>query len=135
MSRDMVRWARHRLAVERWKIRNYDYYLQQKRELAARPEYLAHRRRMYALRKAARSSDQTADLSTQESLHELEETGERTDQRLDSSGSAATSAPIGNRFDTAQWAPEEGVGGSEREADGSGVALLRADGTDTARSL
>ncbi len=135
MSRDMVRWARHRLAVERWKIQNYDYYLQQKRELAARPEYLAHRRRTYALRKAARSSDQSGDLSTQQTVYEFEETGERTNRSLNSSGSAATSTSIGNRAGTAQWAPEEGLGGSEREADGGGVALLRADGTDPAGSL
>jgi hypothetical protein len=36
-----------RSACERWKQRNREYYLEQKRRLAARPEYKAHRREMY----------------------------------------------------------------------------------------
>ena len=36
-----------RTACERWKQRNRDYYLEQKRRLAARPEYKARRREMY----------------------------------------------------------------------------------------
>jgi hypothetical protein len=42
----------HRRAVERWKVKNREYYLVQKRFLAHRPEYLAHRRRCYHLRQA-----------------------------------------------------------------------------------
>ena len=34
-------------ACERWKQRIREYYLEQKRRLAARPEYKAHRRDMY----------------------------------------------------------------------------------------
>ena len=34
-------------ALQRWKETNREYYLQQKRNLAARPEYKAHRREMY----------------------------------------------------------------------------------------
>ena len=36
-----------RNACARWKQRNREYYLEQKRRLAARPEYKAHRRDMY----------------------------------------------------------------------------------------
>ena len=36
-----------RAAVEKWKIAHRDYYLDQKRRLATRPEYKAHRREMY----------------------------------------------------------------------------------------
>ena len=36
-----------RAAVETWKSNNYEYYLEQKRRLARRPEYLKHRRDMY----------------------------------------------------------------------------------------
>eukprot|EP00973_Karenia_brevis_P028084 3868390-Karenia_brevis.AAC.1 len=36
-----------RLAVERWKAKKRDRCLAQKRQLAARPEYKAHRREMY----------------------------------------------------------------------------------------
>ena len=38
---------KRRQAVERWKANNYSYYLEQKRTLAARPGYKAHRREMY----------------------------------------------------------------------------------------
>ena len=38
---------RRRMACEKWKNQNRDYYLNQKRELANRPEYKAHRREMY----------------------------------------------------------------------------------------
>ena len=38
---------RRRAACEAWKIRNRDRYLTQKRNLANRPEYKAHRRAMY----------------------------------------------------------------------------------------
>ena len=46
-----IRKQRKRAAVERWKEANYDYYLAQKRALAHRPEYLAHRRRLYREKK------------------------------------------------------------------------------------
>ena len=36
-----------RVAFERWKQQNREYYLEQKRSLAARPAYKAHRRAMY----------------------------------------------------------------------------------------
>ena len=38
---------RRRAACEKWKIAHRDYYLDQKRRLASRPEYKAHRREMY----------------------------------------------------------------------------------------
>jgi hypothetical protein len=41
---------KRRAACERWKTRNRDYYLEQKRRLASRPEYLQHRREMYKAR-------------------------------------------------------------------------------------
>ncbi len=36
-----------RIACEKWKIAHRDYHLYQKRRLATRPEYKAHRREMY----------------------------------------------------------------------------------------
>jgi len=44
---NMDRILKKRAAVNRWKAANYDRYLLQKRTLAARPEYKAHRREMY----------------------------------------------------------------------------------------
>ena len=38
---------KHRQAVEHWKAAHRDYYLAQKRRLAARPEYKARRREKY----------------------------------------------------------------------------------------
>ena len=52
MMRD-AKWQKHRDAVERWKQNNREYYLAQKRRLAARPEYLAKRRERYHVRKNA----------------------------------------------------------------------------------
>jgi len=39
--------AKRRQAVHRWKENNREYYLEQKRRLAHRPEYLKRRREMY----------------------------------------------------------------------------------------
>ena len=44
---DMIRILKKRAAVNRWRGENYDRYILQKRTLAARPEYKAHRREMY----------------------------------------------------------------------------------------
>ena len=41
------RYKRQRAASERWKKANYEYYLNQKRALSARPSYRAHRRQKY----------------------------------------------------------------------------------------
>ena len=38
---------RRRVACERWKRNNREYYLEQKRRLSSRPDYRAHRRQMY----------------------------------------------------------------------------------------
>ena len=43
---------KRRHAVERWKANNREYYLQQKRELSARPEYRAKMRERYASQQA-----------------------------------------------------------------------------------
>ena len=43
---------KRRRAVERWKATNREYYLAQKRRLASRPDYLAHRRAVYAAQQA-----------------------------------------------------------------------------------
>ena len=43
---------KRRRAVERWKASHREYYLTQKRRLASRPEYLAHRREVYAVQQA-----------------------------------------------------------------------------------
>ena len=78
------RWVKHRAAVEIWKLRHYEYYIAQKRFLAARPEYLAHRRNMY---RAKRSIPEQSDLSTiQNSLNDSETTDEKSDRPADSTG-------------------------------------------------
>ena len=38
---------KRRAAFQRWKTNNREYYLQQKRDLSARPAYKAHRREIY----------------------------------------------------------------------------------------
>ena len=42
---------RRRACVERWKLRNMEYYLAQKRALSGRPEYLARRREIYRIKR------------------------------------------------------------------------------------
>ena len=42
--------TRSRAACEKWKIAHRDYYLEQKRRLATRPEYKAYRRAVYKQR-------------------------------------------------------------------------------------
>ena len=44
----LERWRKKRRCQEAWKQRHRDAYLEQKRELAHRPEYLAKRRALYA---------------------------------------------------------------------------------------
>ena len=44
----LERWRKKRLCQEAWKQRHRGAYLEQKRELAHRPEYLAKRRALYA---------------------------------------------------------------------------------------
>ena len=39
--------SQRKSSLERWKIANREYYLAQKRRLAGRPEFLAHRREKY----------------------------------------------------------------------------------------
>jgi len=75
-----ARWAKHRISVERWKLAHYQYYLSQKKRLAHRPEYLEHRRTMYAQKKSVRPYPQSQSLSTQEIIYEFKETDENTDQ-------------------------------------------------------
>ena len=58
-----IRWLKHRGCVERWKVRHRERYLEQKRMLAGRPEYLERRREMYHLKKA-RPTTEFPSLST-----------------------------------------------------------------------
>ena len=44
---------KRRACMERWKLRNREYYLLQKREIAARPANLARRREMYRVKREA----------------------------------------------------------------------------------
>ena len=83
------RWVKHRAAVEMWKLRHYEYYIAQKKALAARPQYLAHRRALY---RAKRSMREQSDLSTMEILNDIETSDERSDQSPDPGRGAAAGA-------------------------------------------
>ena len=85
-----ARWMKHRASVEKWKLAHYEYYIFQKRRLAARPEYLAHRRDLY---RAKRSKRDRCDLSTiQNSLNDIETTDEGADRPPDPARGAAAGA-------------------------------------------
>ena len=81
-----LRWAKHRFAVERWKTKNRQYYLAQKRRLGQRPEYLQHRREMYRIARARQTVD-SEPLSSME--NDITKTNERTSGRGDCGGVAA----------------------------------------------
>ena len=72
-----TRWTKRRRSQERWKAINYERYLLQKRRLAGRPEYLAHRRATYAANRLVRSMTRTLSLSTDQTDDD-EETYETT---------------------------------------------------------
>ena len=50
--------TKRRMACERWKIKHYEYYLDQKRMLSSRPEYKAHRRAMYKSKREVMMADE-----------------------------------------------------------------------------
>ena len=72
-----TRWTKRRRSQEHWKAINYERYLLQKRRLAGRPEYLAHRRATYAAKRLARSMTRDPSLSTSQT-NDNEETDATT---------------------------------------------------------
>ena len=67
--------TKRRMACERWKIKHYEYYLDQKRMLSSRPEYKAHRRAMYKSRREVmrKSEDYVAPVRGRPRLYKDEE--------------------------------------------------------------
>ena len=119
-----ARWAKHRISVERWKLAHYQYYLSQKKRLAHRPEYLEHRRTMYAQRKAARPDPQFENLSTQEIIYEFKETDENTDQSSHPQWSGTTGSTQRVGPDPALRTATQGVGQPGGHLDTSRAPLL-----------
>ena len=102
-----TRWARHRVAVERWKDRNRAYYLEQKRRLAQRPEYLQRRREKYAQSRPRQTVESTT-LSSEE--NDTTTTNETTGGRGDRGGVAAVDPAQWAGLDLTQWAAAHGAG-------------------------
>ena len=48
----------------KWRLENYEYYLNQKRELAHRPEYLTRRRELRAIKRTHVWQDVSSDRSS-----------------------------------------------------------------------
>ena len=59
----LERFRRMRVRQERWKRDNREAYLEQKRQLSRRPEYVAYRRQTYALKRAEALERLGADAS------------------------------------------------------------------------
>ena len=59
----LERFRRMRVQQERWKRGNRDAYLEQKRQLSRRPEYVAYRRQTYARKRAEALERLGADAS------------------------------------------------------------------------
>ena len=119
-----ARWVKHRISVERWKLANYQFYLEQKRRLAHRPEYLAHRRAMHAQKKAARSNLHFESLSTLEIINDIEKTDEKRNRSSDRSWSGATGSTQRTGDRPALRAPTQGPGESGWDPDASWAPLL-----------
>ena len=119
-----ARWAKHRVSVERWKLAHYQYYLSQKKRLAHRPEYLEHRRAMYAQKKSVRPDPQFESLSTQEIIYVSEEANEIRDRSSHPQWSGAPGSPQRVGPDPALRTAAQGAGQSGRGVDTSGEALL-----------
>ena len=105
-----ARWAKHRCSVERWKANNYPYYLEQKRRLAGRPEYLARRRDMYAATKAARPMTGDESLSALQNVNESAATNEAGDRGGHRRRRYPPSAQERDRAGAAAWTTEESAG-------------------------
>ena len=59
----LERFERMRVRQERWKRDNREAYLEQKRQLSRRPEYVAYRRQTYARKRAEALERLGADAS------------------------------------------------------------------------
>jgi hypothetical protein len=92
--------SKHQAAVEKWKRANYEYYLEQKRVLAHRPEYLAHRREMY---KAKRSITLDENLSTRQRLDEYTKSCEEPNRRVHCEPESTSSTEERNRPCVTRW--------------------------------
>ena len=64
---------RRRAACEKWKITQRDYYFEQKRRLANRPEYKAHRREMYRERERRARRERREKRRESEERREIDE--------------------------------------------------------------
>ena len=83
--------VKRRAAVERWKTENRDRYLEQKRQLSARPEYKARRRELYrqhvqeltdlGILPRARGRPRLYEEGSQEALEARREKGRRASAR------------------------------------------------------
>jgi hypothetical protein len=119
-----ARWAKHRISVERWKLAHYQYYLSQKKRLAHRPEYLEHRRTMYAQKKSVRPYPQIKSLSTQEIIYDIEEANEIRDRSSHPQWSGTTGSTQRVGPDPALRTATQGVGQPGGHIDTSREALL-----------
>ena len=136
MLRDeSTRYYRHRLAVERWKAKNRDYYLAQKRRLAAQPSYLQHRRAMYH-KKKKRSATEKEDLSTMVNSNVWITQGREEPDPREHRRGEGTPCPSGrHRARPPEWAAAQGPRGPGGEAHGGGNALLPGDRADPAGTI
>ena len=118
--------SQRKSSLERWKIANREYYLAQKRRLAARPEYKAHRREKYRAhveeltllgilpRKRGRPT-----------LYEAEEATEMKRQRAREASSRYRAKIISQRLEKDEYESSETASeGSTGPSDSSGSPTL-----------
>ena len=113
--------SQRKSSLERWKIANREYYLAQKRRLAGRPEFLAHRREKYRAhveeltllgilpRKRGRPT-----------IYEAEEATEMKRQRAREASSRYRAKIISQRLEKDEYKSSTASEGSDRSSDSSG---------------
>ena len=134
----MEKVLKHRASHEAWKRRNYQYYLEQKRRLAARPEYLAHRRMLYRAKlDAARSNAELENRCGEKTTyHEQSASNSQRQHRLGyQPGQPTALEPQWHRVGASgAWSQISDFGEQER-VDASRTPLLREDRSTSSEEL
>ena len=118
--------SQRKSSLERWKIANREYYLAQKRRLAGRPEFLAHRRVKYRAHVEELTLLGTLPRKRgRPTLYEAEEATEMKRQRAREASSRYRAKIISQRLEKDEYESETASETSDPGSDSTGQS---ADG-------
>ena len=132
-----IRKSKRRNSSERWKLQNREYYLEQKRVLSHRPEYLAHRRSLYKMKQLERSKNLEQILSTKKDTlkNEFEKTNRGSDLGAHCGQSPGHGASLWDWVGSNWWTKEKHACGSSRSDDPVRWILLCKNRTHTTEEV